>query len=108
MAELGDSEVTRAVLMLASLVLVAGCKTTRDIPVEVQIKTVEVAVRAPCPDPVERTRLKSLRPDPLRNTPMPATAAERVAKSTAQLGRYEARGAWADQVDAVLDRCQQK
>jgi hypothetical protein len=38
---------------------------------------------------------------------MPPTVAERVAKAFAQLGLYEAKGAYADQIDAALDRCQE-
>lgn len=45
------------------------------------------------------------RPKPLRDQPMPATAQERTAKTAAQLGRYEAKGGWADDVQAIVDRC---
>lgn len=71
-----------------------------------EIKTVQVPVRAPCPDEATYGRLKASRPAPLRTQPMPSSAEERVAKSQAQLGKYEAEGAWADQVAAALDRCQ--
>ena len=94
------------VLMIG--LVVAGCaRTPPPRPVEVKTQVVEVQVRAPCPDPAERLRLRSTRPARLGDQPMPATARERVAKTAAQLGRYEAPGAWADQVDAALDRCQQ-
>jgi hypothetical protein len=90
----------------AALLTVSGCATAPR-PIEVQIKTIEVPVRAPCPAPAERARLKTLRPVPLRSAVMPPTVAERVAKAFAQLGLYEAKGAFADQVDAALDRCQE-
>jgi hypothetical protein len=88
------------------IALLAGCATAPR-PIEVQIKTIEVPVRAPCPAPTERARLKTLRPVPLRSAVMPPTVAERVAKAFAQLGLYEAKGAYADQIDAALDRCQE-
>ena len=87
--------------------LLAGCAgREKSRPVEVRTQLVEVPVPAPCPDPAERARLRAARPAPLASQPMPETARERVAKSAAQLGRYEAPGGWADQVDAALDRCQ--
>ena len=58
-----------------------------------------------CPTKAERERLRLQRPVPLRDQVMPATALERNAKTQAQLGRYEAEGGYADQVDAALDRC---
>lgn len=71
-----------------------------------EIKTVQVAVRAPCPDRPTYDDLKAGRPVPLRTQPMPPSPEQRVAQSQAQLGRYEAEGAWADRVSAALDRCQ--
>lgn len=94
--------------MIALLPLAACATKPLPRPVEVKTQVVEVAVRAPCPDPAERERLRKLRPAPLAGQPMPATPRERVSKSIAQLGRYEATGGWADQVDAALDRCQKK
>lgn len=58
-----------------------------------------------CPTLAEIRRLRGARPKPLRSQPMPASPAERVARTAAQLGLYEARGAWADQVADMLDRC---
>lgn len=87
--------------------LAACAHTPPPRPVEVQTQLVQVQTRAPCPDPVEYARLKTARPAPLAATPMPASPRERVDKSVAQLGRYEAPGAWADQVAAALDRCQE-
>lgn len=86
------------------IALTAGCGgkvVYRD-----RIKTVQVPVRAPCPDPETYGEIKNARPVPLRSQPKPATAEERVAKTAAQLGRYEAEGGWADQATAALDRCQ--
>ena len=88
--------------------LLSACATReKPRPVEVRTQTVEVVVRAPCPDPVERERLRKARPEPLRGTTAPESARERVAKAVAQLLRYEGVGGWADQVSAALDRCQQ-
>lgn len=98
----------KMMVMMAAALLAAGCaRTPPPRPVEVRTQTVEVQVRAPCPDPAERERLRAARPARLADQPMPETARERVAKTTAQLGRFEAPGGWADQVDAALDRCQQ-
>lgn len=58
-----------------------------------------------CPTRAEVRRLRAARPKPLRNQPMPASPAERVARTSAQLGQYEARGAWADKVEEALARC---
>lgn len=95
-------------LIISAGLMLAGCgaKVPPPRPVEVKTQIVEVSVRAPCPDPAERDRLRQLRPQRLADQPMPTTARERVAKTSAQLGRYEAPGGYADQVDAVLDRCQ--
>lgn len=93
-------------IMLAALAL-AGCGETKYITVEKPVITY-VEKRVECPSAEERARLKALRPDPLRNQPMPTDVVERNAKTQAQLGRYEAEGAYADQVDAALDRCQVK
>lgn len=92
-----------AIALVAALALSACTKT---ITVEKPVIT-RVEVPAPCPDAAERERLRALRPAPLRTQPMPETAVERNAKAMAQLGRYEAEGGYADQVDAALDRCQQ-
>lgn len=95
-------------ILFGLLLLFAGCASReKPRPVEVRAQLVEVSVRAPCPDPAEYERLRSARPAPLASQPMPETARERVAKTTAQLGRYEAQGGWSDQAMAALDRCQQ-
>lgn len=89
-----------------ALLLLTGCKE-KYIAVEKPVITY-VEKRVECPSAEERARLKALRPDALRNQPMPTDVVERNAKAQAQLGRYEAEGAYADQVDAALDRCQTK
>lgn len=93
----------RALILAAVAASLAACTTTvtKEVPVITYVPT-PIA----CPTPVERARLKALRPVPLRNSPMPPTAVERNAKAQAQLGQYEAEGGYADQVDTVLDRCQ--
>jgi len=97
----------KAVMMMAVAMMIAGCgRTPPPRPIEVKTQVVEVQVSVACPDPAERTRLRAGRPARLADRPMPATARERVAQTAAQLGRYEAPGGWADQVDAALDRCQ--
>ncbi|WP_156930381.1 hypothetical protein [Sphingomonas jaspsi] len=86
-------------------VLALGACTPKQVIVEKPVVTyVEKPVA--CPSKEERARLKALRPTPLREQDMPASAVERNAKAQAQLGRYEAEGGWADQVDSALDRCQ--
>jgi hypothetical protein len=77
------------------------------VPVQVEHRVIQYVDRpVACPPKEERERLRKLRPTPLREQPMPATAVERNAKSQAQLGLYEAEGGYADQVDAALNRCQ--
>lgn len=91
-------------IALAALAL-SACAHTRTVTVEKTVE-VKVAVPAPCPDKAERARLRTLRPVPLRSQPMPPTAVERTGRAIGQLGKYEAEGGYADQVDAALDRCQ--
>lgn len=93
-----------AVRLVMALAL-SACATKPPI-VRTEIKTVTVTVRANCPDAGTYQAIKAGRPVPLRSQPMPATAEERVAKTQAQLGRYEAEGGWADTVTSALDRCQ--
>lgn len=95
-------------IILASviaLMLLAGC-TKPGVAVETRWKTITVTKRGPCPDKATYARLKASRPTPLRNQAKPTTGTERVARTAAQLGLYEAEGKWADQVDATLTRCQ--
>lgn len=84
----------------------AGCSkpSTR---IETRYQVQRVAVKAKCPDPATYAGLKKARPAPLRVQKMPDTAQERNALTSAQLGRYEAKGGWADRVEAALDRCQE-
>lgn len=91
-------------LVLTAALMLAACGN-EGLVIEKPVITY-VEKRVECPSPAERARLKAERPVALRNQPMPDNAAERVAKSDAQLGKYEAEGAWADQVDTALDRCQ--
>lgn len=106
LAEVALGSVVLLALLAVVLLALTGC-VHRPIalapPLPIVLTTV---VRAPCPDPAERARLRAARPTPLARTPMPATSRERVDKAIAQLGRYEASGGYADQVEAVLDRCQ--
>lgn len=94
-----------AILAAGLAVTLASCGAGTATEVRVQIE--KVPVRAPCPDKKTYDDLKSSRPAPLRSQPMPDTAQERVAKTTAQLGRYEAPGGWGDRASAALDRCQE-
>jgi len=93
----------RQLIVIATLAL-AGCGSK--VIYKDRIVTVNVPVRAACPDKPTYDKLKADRPKPLRTQPMPATPEERVAKSNAQLGRFEAEGGWADRAEAALDRCQ--
>lgn len=95
-----------AVIIIGALAA-SGCKTTEYVD-RVVVKTVRVEVRAVCPEEEEYQRLKATRPTPLRHQEMPETATERTAKAAAQLGKYEAEGGWADQVESALDRCQEQ
>lgn len=79
---------------------VAHRKSRTPAPVTI-VETIVVR----CPNEAEIRKLRAAKPKPLRNQKMPATAAERVAKTAAQLGLYEAKGQWADQVDDAFGRC---
>lgn len=99
---------TTAIMALcAVMALLTACGHKPDLAIEKPVITY-VEVKVACPPKEERERLQKLRPAPLRESPMPDTAVERTGKSEAQLGLYEAEGGYADQVDAALDRCQQK
>ncbi|HEX8445895.1 MAG TPA: hypothetical protein VF649_04700 [Sphingomonas sp.] len=113
----------RVLPSLLLCVLLAACArptaphvATPAAPVRVlpqQPARAEVTVKVPvvtqtiehCPTAAEIRRLRAARPKPLRSQAMPASPAERVARTSAQLGLYEARGAWADQVEEALARC---
>lgn len=92
------------ILVAGAALSVSACAPkviTKEVPVITYVKT-----PIECPSKEERARLQKLRPNALRNQPMPTTVVERNAKAQAQLGLYEAEGGYADQVDAALDRCQ--
>lgn len=91
------------IIALIALTALAGC-AGRSVRVEVQ--RVEVKVPVACPPAEIANGLLADRPIPLRSQPMPAEADVRSAKRSAQLGRFEAEGGWADRVEAALRRCQ--
>lgn len=91
-------------LMLVMVMPLAACGA--GTATETRVQTQYVPVRAPCPDKRTYDGLKSTRPKPLAGTAMPDSAQERADKQFAQLGRFEAPGAWADRAEAALDRCQ--
>lgn len=95
----------KTIAILAAALALAGCGAGTAVETRVQIE--RVPVRARCPDAATYAGLVAAQPRPLRDQPMPATADERVAKQAAQLGKYEAKGAWADRARAALDRCQE-
>lgn len=70
--------------------------------------TVIEKVAERCPSQSEINRLRAARPKPLRDQKMPATTAERVARTAAQLGLYEAKGQWADQVESAFRQCEDR
>lgn len=96
----------KTMIAMASLLALAACGSDGGVRVETQYKTVYVQTPAPCPKADVYVSLTAARPKPLSSQAMPATAEERNAKTVAQLGRYEAKGGWADKVQAALDRCQ--
>lgn len=98
-------QMTRIALVIAVASLLGACAST-PAPVETRWRTVTVTKRGPCPDRATYERLRASRPTPLRNQARPRTGVERTARTAAQLGLYEGSGRWADQVQAVLDRCQ--
>lgn len=92
-------------LILIAALALAGCGPR--VITKTEIKTVQVPVRVACPDKAVFDEVTAFLPVPLRTQPMPATADERVAKSQAQLGKYEAEGGWADRAMSALRRCQE-
>lgn len=85
--------------------ILTGC-AAKAVPVKMEYQTVYVNVPAPCPETGVAEGLINSRPQPLRGTEKPSDASVRSALSQAQLGKFEAEGGWADQVVAVLKRCQ--
>jgi hypothetical protein len=102
---MGGLEMKTIAILTAALSLAACGKA--GVATETRIQIEKVPVPAKCPDAKTYAAIVAKRPVRLSDQPMPATAQERTAKTAAQLGRYEARGGWADDVQAVLDRCQQ-
>lgn len=97
----------KMIAILAVALALAGCGgETSGVAVETQFKPVYVPTPVSCPSADVYRSLKADRPTPLARQAMPATAEERTAKTSAQLGRYEAKGGWGDRVEAALDRCQ--
>jgi hypothetical protein len=90
-------------MTLASL---TACGGRQAAPVETRVQIERVMVRAPCPERSIYEDLMRELPRPLRTKPMPADADVRNAQTQAQLGKYEAPGAWAEKAVAALDRCQ--
>lgn len=93
----------RMLLLTLLATPLAGCGAATAVETRVQIE--KVPVPAPCPNDEDYAGIVAGRPVPLRDTPMPADPDVRVAKAIAQLGRYEAKGGWADQAMAIIDRC---
>jgi hypothetical protein len=93
----------RAMLIFAAMLLLGACGHTGATRVE--YRTVNVAVAAQCPDDATFAAVRDARPVPLRDQQKPDTAAAQYAAERAQLARYEARGAFADQAMAVIESC---
>lgn len=92
-------------LLFAALISLCLAACTTPTITEVEYKTVEVSVRAPCPDDETLAALRAARPVPLREQPQPADAEQRQKIERQQLGRYEAPGAFADQAMTVVENC---
>jgi hypothetical protein len=102
-------EVKRTLALMALCAVMALLTACGREPLVVEKPVIQyVEKRVECPSAEEREKLRQARPKPLRDTPMPDSVVERNGKTEAQLGKYEATGGYADQVDAALDRCQQK
>lgn len=101
-----DEQIVFVLGVLGLMLTLSSCGAA-GVATETRIQIERVPVRARCPDKATYDGLVVDQPKPLREQPMPPTAQERVAKQAAQLGRYEARGGWADRARASLDRCSQ-
>ena len=93
----------KSMIMIAALAL-AGCG--HGVAVETRYKTITTTVRGPCPDEATYAGVVASRPKPLRDQARPSTPVERNARTSAQLGMFEAAGGWADKVLSILARCQ--
>ena len=89
--------------VLAMMTTLSSCGAATATETRVQIE--HVPVPAPCPDKDTYDGLVRDQPAKLASQPMPASPDVRVALTQAQLGRYEAKGGWADRARAALDRC---
>lgn len=92
------------IIAAALAITLAGCGN--GVAVETRYKTITTTVRGPCPDEATYAGIVASRPIPLRKQARPSTPVERNARTSAQLGLFEAAGAWADKVLAILARCQ--
>lgn len=86
--------------------VLTACPNRAATPVRVETQTVEVEVPVACPSKEEYDRLLGLKPVPLREQGVPDSYVEKVGKLSAQLGLYEATGAFVDQVWAAITSCQ--
>jgi hypothetical protein len=102
---MGGVEV-KTILVIAGALALAACGHDGGVAIETQFKPVYIDKVVSCPDRATYLALKKSRPTPLRSQAMPPTADVRNARTTAQLGVYEAQGGWGDRVEAALDRCQ--
>lgn len=96
-------------ILAAALILLLGACATPGI-VETEYQTIEVAVRAPCPDEETFDAVMASRPVPIRDQgiPKPETPEGELAIVKPQLGRYEAPGAFSDQAVAALKSCRER
>jgi hypothetical protein len=95
-------EMKRSILLC---LLLAGCGGHVAAPSEVIHEAHDVVLPGKCPDDATYGSLKASRPVPLRDQAMPKDPDVRVARQGAQLGKYEAPGAWSDQAWAAIDNC---
>lgn len=94
----------RTAMIAAGTVFLVGCGG--GVAVETRYKTITTTVRGPCPDEATYAGIVAARPTPLRKQARPSTPVERTARTSAQLGLFEAAGGWADKVLSILARCQ--
>lgn len=85
--------------------VLAGCGGHAVAPSETVYQPRDVVLPGKCPDDATYGSLKATRPVPLSSQPMPKDPDVRVARQAAQLGKYEAPGAWSDQAWAAIDSC---
>lgn len=95
----------RMILLVAGAASLAGCAGRTAVATEVKTVVQYVKVADACPADDVFADLQKSRPSPLASQPMPADADVRTALTAAQLGKYEAKGAWADRAWATIVRC---